>query len=212
MSDIDNDQQFSYYSPTVNNEHALPGPGFTRPVTPDHISVASSANDSNKENSDPYDPYDDPYSPEGLAFTWAHARAAVKHWKENDRHWLSELAPLSSEIFWTAHLPSAPEHSNDIDEHDTTNYARLHGALQAYREELAQYTDEHELAPVAKDEEDGGAEEEERGRIVLEEIGVPGPLCDSPEQGNDRQNLDKDEDWMRAYGWVKYDPFSKELT
>jgi hypothetical protein len=150
MSDIsnhslttNNDDKSSYYSPAVHDEHTLPGPGFTRPVTPDHLSVVSSGNDSDKEN---YDPYDDPYSPQGLAFTWSHARAAVKLWKESDRHWPSGLAPFSSEIFWTAHLPSAPEHSNNIDKHDTTNYARLHGALGAYREELVPYTVEHELA------------------------------------------------------------------
>src|ERR1700730_12780271 len=120
--------------------------------------------------------------------------------------------PLSSKIFWTAHLPSAPEHSNDIDEHNTTNYTCLHGALQAYREELAQYTVEHELAPVAEDKEDGEAEEEERSGIVLEEVGLPGPLCDSPEQGDDGQVVDKDDDWMKAYGWVKYEPSSKKAT
>jgi hypothetical protein len=181
MSDISShflstDDKQSYYSPAVNDEHPLPGPGLTRPVTPDHISVASSTGDSDKENSDLYtDPYDDPYSPQGLAFMWAYARAAVSHWKSNEWKWLSELPYLSSEIFWTAHLPSAPVHSNDIDTHDTTNYARLHGALRAYREELAPYVVEHELVPIAEDQEDDGAEKEERGRIILEEIGIPGP-------------------------------------
>jgi hypothetical protein len=208
---LDTDDKQSYYSPAVYDEHALPGPGLTRPVTPDHISVAS--NDSDKENNSSYDdPYDDPYSPHGLAFTWSHARAAVKLWKENDRHWPMGLAPFSSEIFWTAHLPSTPEHSNDIDEHDTTNYARLHGALRAYREELAPHTVEHKLAPVAEDEEDGRAEEEERGRIILEEIGIPGPYVDSPEQGDNGQVVDKDDERMMAHGWVKYDPFAKEST
>jgi hypothetical protein len=218
MSDISNhslttnDEQ-SYYSPAVYDKHALPGPGLTRPVTPDHISVTSSSGDSDKENSDPYDdPYDDPYSPQGLAFTWSHARAAVKLWRESDQHWPSGLAPFSSEIFWTAHLPSVPEHSNDIDEHDTTNYACLHGALRAYREELAPHTVEHELAPVAEDKEDDRTEEEERGRIVLEEIGIPGNYVDSPEQSDDGQVMDKDDERMMSFGWVKYDPFSKEST
>jgi hypothetical protein len=130
MSDISNhslttnDKQSSYYSPATV-KHTLPGPGFTHPVTPDHLSVASSTNDSDKEN---YDPDDNPYSPQGLAFTWAHARATVKHWREH-KEWLPELSHLSSDIFWTAYLSSAPAHSNDIDTHDTTNYTRLHGAL-----------------------------------------------------------------------------------
>jgi hypothetical protein len=85
-----------------------------------------------------------------------------------------------------------PAHSNDIDTHDDTNYAHLHGALKAYREELAPYIIEHELAPHAEDEEDGRAEEKEgRGRIILEEIGIPGPLSDSPEQSDDGQVMDK---------------------
>jgi hypothetical protein len=94
MSDISNhslttnDEQ-SYYSPAVYDEHTLPGPGLTRPVTPDHISVTSSSGDSDKENSNPYD---DPYSPQGLAFTWSHARATVKLWRESDRHWPVGLA------------------------------------------------------------------------------------------------------------------------
>jgi hypothetical protein len=216
MSDISNhsvttnDEQ--YYSPAID-EHPLPGPGFTRPVTPDHISITSHSSDSDKENDDPYsNPYDDPYSPQGLAFTWSHVRAAVKLWKENNRHWPTGLAPFSSEIFWTAHLPSAPEHSNDINEHDTTNYARLHGALRAYREELAPHTIEHELAPVAENEEDGRAEEEERGRIILEEIGIPGTYVDSPEPSDEGQIMDEDDKRMMTLGWVKYDPFSKEST
>jgi hypothetical protein len=215
MSDIsnhslttNNDDKSSYYSPAVHNKHTLPGPGFTCPVTPDHLSVVSSTNNSDKEN---YDPDDDPYSPQGLAFTWSHARATVKHWREH-KEWLPELSHLSSDIFWTAYLSSAPAHSNDINTHDDTNYACLHGALKAYREELAPYVIEHELVPVAEDEEDGRAEEEERGRIILEEIGIPGPLSNSPEQSDNGQVVDKDDDRMRAYGWVRYDPFSKEST
>jgi hypothetical protein len=116
---------------------------------------------------------------------WSHARAAVKHWREN-KHWLPKLSHLSSDIFWTAYLSHAPAHSNNINTHNDTNYAHLHGALRAYREELAPYTIEHELAPYTEDEEDGGAEEEEaRGRIILEEIGIPGPLSDSPEHSDD---------------------------
>jgi hypothetical protein len=199
----------SYYSPAINDEHPLPGPGFTCPVTPDHILVTSSEDDSDKEN---YDPYDDPYSPQGLAFTWSHARAAVKHWREN-KHRLPELMHLSSDIFWTAYLPSAPAHSNNIDTHDDTNYACLHGALQAYREELAPYIVKHELAPYIEVEENGRVKEEEGGgRIILEEIGLPGPLSDSPEQNDDGQVVDKDDDRMMAHGWVKYNPFAKELT
>jgi hypothetical protein len=89
---------------------------------------------------------------------------------------------------------------------------RLHGALKAYEDKLAPYTTEHRLGPYAEDEEDGGAEEEEGGHIILQAIGLPGPLSTSPEQSDDRQDMDKDNDRMKAMGWVKYNPFSKEAT
>lgn len=102
------------------------------------------------------------------------------------------------------YLPRAPAHSNDIDKHNDTNYAHLHGVLKAYKDELAGYTETEEHPEEA----------EEDGRIILKPIGIPFQDGTSPEGCNDETVMGGGVDYIRMknLGWVRYNPFLHKLT
>jgi len=114
--------------------------------------------DSDKENDKP----NRPLYARDFRFIYQYSQAARVYWHAHNC-FPEGLAHISGDILAAANCRVVPEYPTDIDEHDPVDWAGLYDALQANKEELAQFT-EGESDPKEEDEEGIGT--------IIEEIEI----------------------------------------